>query len=785
MKKMLALTLAGLLAVVSGAPAFATDDTAADDPALAAPASAGYAGEAGGFAADQAQGLPYELPQGQTPVPEQSEETQEGQVLSGGGYPPTTPTEPTKVFVCLYAGTPGVDEQLEDGANPVSMNIADIHPYEGLGSYFAGPDGRAYVLDEDRTAGGYGAPDVSECPQADGEPENTVHYVTVLWEVVDTDGNGDDWDQVYVAHEQTAVPELGALDGLLVDVDCRRYQVDIYHYTTDAERALVDALVAGGVLYGPDNPIDEPLIDGGAGVAWKMVGLLGECEASVTLTPPTVTDLCGTADDAVVVPADTAEIAYTVTVTGPGAWTVTATPKAGYAIPAPGTEDTYTLTPYGKAVWTLTATEVPCLTTITLPPAPSPVDECGTDGDVWLVQEPGAGAGYTVVASEDGEVLQIVAVAGHTFDADLATGLYGDLPSFTSATSTTLTFTYEFSDEPCLTTVSLPAPPAVVDVCGTAEDGWVSVEPAPGAGYTVVENGDVLMLVAAPGSAFDAAAATTLYTGVAGFTSATATAITFTHEFTDVPCLVTVTLPAPPTFADLCGTVNDGWDIAEPSASAGYTVVEGGDVLQLVASPGYTFDAAAATSLFSAVAGFTGATSTTITFTHDFTNQSCAESFAPVAPTVTHQVVLCSPSYSLETSSGAITVARTPGVEYLLGGVVVSGSTSVAPGSYVVTARPVGDTAPTQDFAVTINAGTAPSCILPVVNVIPTVPTAPTAPIIRSAPAPLAPVSSATPRALASTGLAGELPLAGIVGLLGLGVLLTAAARLRGPRETS
>mgnify|MGYP003439728108 FL=1 len=103
-----------------------------------------------------------------------------------------------------------------------------------------------------------------------------VQYMTVVWKVVDTNNNGDDWEQNLVGNIVTSTPNLAALDHLLVNTTCIRYQVDVYQYTSSADKAKVDNLIAGGVLYGPNNP-PEPLIPGGAGVAYKLVGKKGVC----------------------------------------------------------------------------------------------------------------------------------------------------------------------------------------------------------------------------------------------------------------------------------------------------------------------------------------------------------------------------------------------------------------------------------------------------------------------------------------------------------------------------
>lgn len=71
-------------------------------------------------------------------------------------------TEHGKVYVCKYVGTPGVDERLQTGQNPidVSVNAIPIDPVV-VGSYFADAQGRSYVLAFDV---GQDEPDVSQCP---------------------------------------------------------------------------------------------------------------------------------------------------------------------------------------------------------------------------------------------------------------------------------------------------------------------------------------------------------------------------------------------------------------------------------------------------------------------------------------------------------------------------------------------------------------------------------------------------------------------------------------------
>ena len=102
---------------------------------------------------------------------------------NGGGPPEDTGV---KVFVCKYVGTPGVDEQLQTGNNPISVSVNAIPDYQGVGSYFADKQGRSYVLSEDtRTGGGQeGEPDVTECPGPEvppPPPEPTTNFEVGLY----------------------------------------------------------------------------------------------------------------------------------------------------------------------------------------------------------------------------------------------------------------------------------------------------------------------------------------------------------------------------------------------------------------------------------------------------------------------------------------------------------------------------------------------------------------------------------------------------------------------------
>ena len=99
--------------------------------------------------------------------------------MAAGGASAATaapPQEDTKVWVCKYSGTPGVNEQYKGGKNPIDVSISTIDtttPYDpetGLGfdletgtGYFADGQSRSYSI-------GYTSsfpedPDFTNCPR--------------------------------------------------------------------------------------------------------------------------------------------------------------------------------------------------------------------------------------------------------------------------------------------------------------------------------------------------------------------------------------------------------------------------------------------------------------------------------------------------------------------------------------------------------------------------------------------------------------------------------------------
>jgi hypothetical protein len=89
----------------------------------------------------------------------------------------TTTTLPShKVFVCKYVGTPGVDERLQTGDNPISVDFHSlIGGFVGIGVFFQDAQGRSVVIAFDT---GQPEPDVSECPNPNPTTTTTTSSPT-------------------------------------------------------------------------------------------------------------------------------------------------------------------------------------------------------------------------------------------------------------------------------------------------------------------------------------------------------------------------------------------------------------------------------------------------------------------------------------------------------------------------------------------------------------------------------------------------------------------------------
>jgi len=110
--------------------------------------------------------------------------------MAAGGATPAMAAAPddTKVWVCKYSGTPGVNEQYKDGKNPIEVSVStiddtsDFDPVTGTG-YFPDSQGRSYSL-------GYsssftGDPTIEDCPR----PQLPIPGYTVTDQTCETGGS--------------------------------------------------------------------------------------------------------------------------------------------------------------------------------------------------------------------------------------------------------------------------------------------------------------------------------------------------------------------------------------------------------------------------------------------------------------------------------------------------------------------------------------------------------------------------------------------------------------------
>lgn len=101
--------------------------------------------------------------------------------MANGIIDPTTTTEtPKKVFVCKYVGTPGVDEVLQTGQNPISVSVNAIPSGAGIGGSFADAQGRSLVIAFDE---GQATP---TCPAGQTPPPTTTVAETTTTSAVTT-----------------------------------------------------------------------------------------------------------------------------------------------------------------------------------------------------------------------------------------------------------------------------------------------------------------------------------------------------------------------------------------------------------------------------------------------------------------------------------------------------------------------------------------------------------------------------------------------------------------------
>jgi hypothetical protein len=91
------------------------------------------------------------------------------------GQESTTTLPSDKVFVCKYVGTPGVDEVLQTGQNPISVNVASLPQPVIIGQFFADEQGRSVAIAFDV---GQPEPGPEDCPVVTNTTTTTTSTTT-------------------------------------------------------------------------------------------------------------------------------------------------------------------------------------------------------------------------------------------------------------------------------------------------------------------------------------------------------------------------------------------------------------------------------------------------------------------------------------------------------------------------------------------------------------------------------------------------------------------------------
>ncbi|CAM3506592.1 LPXTG cell wall anchor domain-containing protein [Occultella aeris] len=426
-----------------------------------------------------------------------------------------------KVFVCKYVGTPGVDERLQTGNNPLSVSISSIsdwpsglaYPDVVVGLRFADAHNRSIVIGWDtRTGGGQqGEPDVSACPQPEGPEVPEVPEVPELTVVTPA---LPQW-----------VDECGVDNGYWVYTSTVEYTYYVFDHTTLNGKVSINVVPAEGYAF-PD----------GFRTTHTRTQNNVECQPEALVETRFKTtvrcDLGWTWIDQYERPTDYVLSGDSWVLGQPGSWTWVGK-----------TRHEVTAEECGVAVAPLVVTQATCATTgaISLPGA----DHVGYVVH-HLVDDALAGEPENLSDLAPGTYSVIATAAGHYSITEVPDGWQ---LSTSGKAETTVTIV-EVDSEDCATPLeSMPVTfpePGVVDHCATAND---AVEWTAGVGLDVwLQDGRFLNAVAQPGYLLPAElpAGWTLNESASAPTLAATTQVvaldvpaqvaTFEFELTDIPC---------------------------------------------------------------------------------------------------------------------------------------------------------------------------------------------------------------------------------------------------------
>jgi hypothetical protein len=474
-----------------------------------------------------------------------------------------------KVYVCKYVGTPGVNERLQTGDNPIDVDTHSLSNFTGLGSFFNDEQGRSVAIAWDN--GDKIEPSVSMCPTVENTPVTPA--VVTFYDVCGT------------ANDTYTIPSTAGVD----------YKVGGVTKTTGTYAATGTVTVTavaqtGYTLTGTTS--------------WSKEFTNVACTVGVTPGAVTFYEACGMANDTYTIPMTTG-VNYQVggvtkaagTYAGSGTVTVTAVAQTGYVLS-------------GTTTWSHSFTNVacPCTCNENMPVTatiPTFYDVCGVQNDTYTIPSK-VGVYYQVNG---------VTKAAGTYTAMGTLNIEAFALSGYELTGTH-SWSHVFTDVPCVTKVY---PPRVIfeDLCGMENDTF-TIPSKVGVDYKI--NGNIVAAGSYNASDF-AVNGTVTVTAVAqaGY-MLNGHVTSWTHHFTNESCggqggELTPVAPAVATFADVCATINDTYTI--PSTMGVTYRVNG-----VVTAAGTYPATGTVTVVAEAQAGFklTGTTS----WSHTFTNEACA-----------------------------------------------------------------------------------------------------------------------------------------------------------------
>lgn len=294
-------------------------------------------------------------------------------------------------------------------------------------------------------------------------PVDPTPYVLVAWIMPSwVDATTPTWSQTYFTKVDLATKDLHALDGQLTACGTH-YQVDLYD-----DSATTTALIAGGVLHGPNNPPEDFPSPSGWGVTYKLIQN-ADCET--TPNPATFAAagcVAGSPGQGSYTIPSTTGVRYTVQINGAGGFVETA---AGTYPVSVGTTVEVTAealpghTLIGQIEWSTTIAKPDCRVT-PLPPNFTPA--------VCSTSDPGhyGKASYTIPTTEG--VKYQVRVNGGSW-TDKSAGTYEvSASAYVEVRATavpgykltgTLKWTKHFKAPDCLTDVTPSKPTKTQAVC--------------------------------------------------------------------------------------------------------------------------------------------------------------------------------------------------------------------------------------------------------------------------------------------------------------------------------